>query len=179
MEENKNHSVTLPCVDEPEKGYVLNKGMPRFVGRTEIRRLRRVIDEKNVLIEKFKSYDHERKEYYAAFMDDYREMKDSFDLFSQELLNVVEDGDISQSEHKKFLKLYKNWFIYKSKADLYKDKLAAARESVRDIKEDIRKLEELLGRLQLDSTGDIEVVITRMVTMLKYLDTLQSKMIVN
>ena len=49
---------------EPEKPYILNKGLPRFVGDTEFKRLRAVIDEKNALIEKFKAYDEERKAYY-------------------------------------------------------------------------------------------------------------------
>ena len=49
---------------EPEKSYILNKGLPRFVGDTEFKRLRAVIDEKNALIEKFKAYDEERKAYY-------------------------------------------------------------------------------------------------------------------
>ena len=170
-------SDRLPSSEEPERGYVMNKGMPRFVGKTEIARLRKVVEEKNALIEKFKKYDEERKAYYAAFMEEYKEMKDSYDLFNQELLKVVEEGDMSQSEHKKFLKLYRNWFIYKSKATLYKEKLAAARQSVRDIKDDIRKIEDLLGKYIIGSTSDMEVVIARMFAMRKHLDTLQSKMI--
>ena len=162
-------SDRLPSSEEPERGYVMNKGMPRFVGKTEIARLRKVVEEKNALIEKFKKYDEERKAYYAAFMEEYKEMKDSYDLFNQELLKVVEEGDMSQSEHKKFLKLYRNWFIYKSKATLY--------QSVRDIKDDIRKIEDLLGKYIIGSTSDMEVVIARMFAMRKHLDTLQSKMI--
>ena len=48
--------------DDPVKGYVLNKGMPRFVGKTEIVRLRKVVDEKNAIIEKFQKYDEENYE---------------------------------------------------------------------------------------------------------------------
>ena len=179
MEENIREPALKAVPDEPERGYVLNKGMPRFVGRTEFRRLRMIIDEKNALIEKFRKYDEERKEYYSAFMDEYKEMKDSFDLFSQELLKVVDDGDMTPSEHKKFLKLYKNWFTYKSKAEYYKDKLAAARENVRDVRDDIRKFEDLIGKIELGNTGDIELVTQRLFSMRKHLDTLQAKMIVN
>ena len=163
--------------DDPVKGYVLNKGMPRFVGKTEIVRLRKVVDEKNAIIEKFQKYDEERKAYYAAFMEEYAELKESFDLFSHELLKVVEDGAMSESEHKKFLKLYRNWFTYKSKAELYKGKLAAARESVRDVKEDIKKIEDFLGKFVIGNTSDMELIVTRLFTMRKHLDTLQSKMI--
>lgn len=163
--------------EEYGRGYVPNKGLPRFVGQTEITRLRKVVDEKNALIEQFKKYDVERKAYYAAFMEEYNEMKESFDLFNQELLKVVEDGDLSQSEHKKFLKLYRNWFTYKSKAELYKGKLAAARESVRDVKEDIKKIENFLDKFVIGNTSDMELIVTRLFTMRKHLDTLQSKMI--
>lgn len=180
MMECNNIEADKPLAQQqPERGYVANKGMPRFVGKTEITRLRKVVEEKNALIEKFKKYDEERKAYYSTFMEEYNEMKESFDLFSQELLEVVEDGDMSQSEHKKFLKLYKNWFTYKSKAELYKGKLANARESVRDVKDDIKKLEDLLGRYLIGSTSDLELIITRMFTMRKHLDTLQSKMILD
>ena len=176
MEENIIEPAVKAMSDEPERGYVPNKGMPKFVGKTEFRRLRKIIDEKNALIEKFKKYDEERKEYYSAFMDDYKEMKESFDLFSQELLKVVDDGEMAPSEHKKFLKLYKNWFTYKSKAEYYKNRLVSARESVRDVRDDVGKLEDLLGRLALGSPGYIEVVVQRMMVMRKHLDILQSKL---
>lgn len=157
--------------------YVLNKGLPRFVGRTEIRRLSKVIDEKNALIEKFKKYDEERKAYYAERMEEYQEMQESFNQFMQELMKVVEDGELDQSEQKKFLKLYTNWFKYKNNAELYKDKLASARQSVRDIRDDFKKFEEMVSRMEFGSTTEIEQVISRIYTMRKHLDTLQSKMI--
>ena len=59
-----------------ENGYSPNRGMPRFVGSTEIRRLSKVIEEKNALIEKFRKYDEERKAYYADFMEEYEAMKE-------------------------------------------------------------------------------------------------------
>ena len=51
-------------------------------------------------------------------------------------------------------------------------------ESVRDIKDDLRKLEELLGKLEYETTTDLEHVVSRMFTMRKHLDTLQSKLLV-
>lgn len=159
-----------------EKGYRPNSGMPAFVGNTEIKRLNKVLDEKNALIEKFRKYDEERKAYYAERMEEYEEMKNSFDQFSEELLKVVDDGDMEQSEYRKFLKLYRNWFIYKANADLYKSKLADARDSVRDLREDIKKLEDSLVKLDIDKINDLEVLALRMCTMRKHLDTLQMKM---
>ena len=42
--DNNQLSVSQPMADEPEKGYILNLGMPRFVNETEIRRLRKVVN---------------------------------------------------------------------------------------------------------------------------------------
>ena len=176
--DNNQLSVSQPMADEPEKGYILNLGMPRFVNETEIRRLRKVVKEKNALIEKFKKYDEERKAYYAERKEEYDAMKQSFDQFSLELAKAVEDGELDASEHGKFMKLYRHWYTYKCRQELYKGKLAEARHSVREVRDDLSKLEALLGVLPLTSTSGLEQVVNRMITMRKHLDTLQSKMIV-
>lgn len=179
----KGPETTSPVMEQasdmPEKGYVLNKGLPRFVGHTEIKRLRKVVEEKNALIEKFKKYDEVRKAYYADLMEEYEEMKSSFDQFTLELMNTVEDGDIDSSEQKKILKLYRNWYTYKRKQDLYKEKLVDARHSVKDLREDLTKLENLLGKLSFGNTTEVEQVVERMFVMRKHLDTLQAKIIVD
>lgn len=75
--EKMDKAVNKETQESDVKPYILNKGLPRFVGRTEFRRLDKVIQEKNALIERFKQYDEERKAYYAGFIEDYNEMKES------------------------------------------------------------------------------------------------------
>jgi chromosome segregation ATPase len=178
MEENICNPDNIAEAKESENGYSPNRRLPRFVGPTEIRRLNKVVEEKNALIEKFRKYDEERKAYYADFMEEYEAMKDSFDQFTQELQKVFEDNGREVSDYRKVLRLYRNWLNYKNHAEHYKDKLAGARESVRDIKDDLRKLEELLGQLEYETTTNLEHVVSRMFTMRKHLDTLQSKLLV-
>lgn len=178
MEDQSNIPDKETGQNEFENGYSPNRRMPRFVGSTEIRRLSKVIEEKNSLIEKFRKYDEERKAYYADFMEEYESMKESFDQFTLELKNILDDEGREPSEYKKVLRLYRNWLTYKNNAEHYKDKLASARESVREIKDDVRKLEEVLGQLDLESMSGLEHVVSRMFAMRKHLDTLQSKMLV-
>ena len=178
MEDKTSYLNNSGRLMEREDGYSPNRRLPHFVGPTEIRRLNKVIAEKNALIEKFREYDEERKAYYAGFMEEYEAMKESFEQFTQELQKVFEDEERAPSDYKKILRLYRNWLDYKNNAERYKEKLAAARESVSDVREDIAKLEELLGRLEFDCTSDLEHVVARMFTMRKHLDVLQSKMLV-
>ena len=162
---------------EPEKGYVINKGMPRFVGDVEIKRLRKVVDEKNAAIEKFKKYDEERKAYYAEFLEEYSEMKSLFDKFTEELSKVVDDGKMTASEHKRFMKLYGHWLTYKTHAMLYKNALATARQSVKDLVKDLKVLEALVV-----NAGDmtlIEQLTERIHIMHQHLDTVRSRLVID
>ena len=163
--------------EQQEKGYVINKGMPRFVGDTEIKRLRKVVDEKNALIEKFKKYDEERKAYYAELMDEYNEMKSSFTQFTDELKKVMEDGEMTHSEYKRFIKLYGHWLTYKNHVMLFKNALATARQSVKDLVKDLKVLEALVV-----NAGDmtlIEQLTDRIHVMHQHLDTVRSRLEVN
>ncbi len=178
MEDKTNRPDHSVVAAEQQEGYSPNRRLPPFVGPTELRRLNKVIEEKNALIEKFKKYDEERKAYYADFVEEYDAMKESFEQFSQELKKVFEDEGREPSDYKKMLRLYRNWLKYKNNAEHYKDKLAAARESVREIKDDVRKLEEVLGQLDLESISSLEHVVSRMFAMRKHLDTLHSKILV-
>lgn len=174
-----NSELLVPAMEqevvESEKSYVVNKGMPAFVGRTEINRLRKVIDEKNALIEKFKKYDEERKVYYANLQSDYDELKASHDQFSEELLSVLANGDIDEPEYKKFIKLYHHWLSYKQRQEYYRNKLADARSSVRDLLSDIVALEAMSEGVPVDSFSTVDNFVRRMIIMRQHLDTLVSK----
>lgn len=160
---------------EPEKGYVINKGMPSFVGDVEIKRLRKVVDEKNALIDKYKKYDEERKAYYANFMEEYSEMKESFTQFTEELMKVVENGEMSHSEHKRFMKLYGKWLTYKNHATLYKNTITTARHSVKDLVQDLKVLETLV--LNAGDMTLLEQLTDRIHVMHQHLDTVRSRLV--
>lgn len=158
-----------------EKGYVINKGMPAFVGDVEIKRLRKIVDEKNAAIESFKKYDEERKAYYANFMEEYSEMKESFTQFTEELAKVVEDGEMSQSEYKRFVKLYGKWVTYKNHAMLYKNAIATAWHGVKNLVQDLKVLEALVI-----NAGDMTLLkqlTDRIHVMHQHLDTVRSRLV--
>lgn len=51
MEENTCNPDNIAEAKESKNGYSPNRRIPRFVGPTEIRRLSKVVEEKNTLIE--------------------------------------------------------------------------------------------------------------------------------
>ena len=163
--------------DENIQPYVLNKGLPRFVGHTEIKRLRKVVDEKNALIEKFKKYDEDRKAYYAGLLEENEELKESLTHFSEELMKVVQEGDMTDSEYKKFLKLYGRWLTYKNDMNRYKGHIAIARQGIKDLEQDLKKLENMVvdaGEMTL-----LERLTERIHVMHQHLDTVRSRLTTN
>ena len=182
--------------DENIQPYVLNKGLPRFVGQTEIKRLRKVVEEKNALIEKFKKYDEERKEYYKNIQDlvDRLESENSElkkenaklltnveklrkkqePLFAPELRGLMESGDMTASEYEKFMNLYAYWLQHRNDVMFYKSRLKTGRGSVKDLKSDIQSIKAILM-----NAGDMELLdrlSERMLSMTAHLDTLLQRL---
>lgn len=62
------------------KEHVCNKDLV-LTPEQEIRRLRKIIEEKNRCIEGFKKYDAERKVYYSRFMANYKLIEEEFERF--------------------------------------------------------------------------------------------------
>ena len=181
---------------ETEKGYIINKGMPRFVGTTEIKRLRKVIEEKNAAIDAFKKYDDERKEYYKNIQNlvdrlegENAELKKEIvklqtnveklrkkqePLFAPELRKLMESGDMTASEYDKFMNLYAYWLQHRNDVMFYKSRLKTGRGSVKDLKSDIQSIKAILM-----NAGDIELLdrlSERMLSMTAHLDTLQQRL---
>ena len=181
---------------EPEKSYILNKGLPRFVGDTEFKRLRAVIDEKNALIEKFKAYDEERKAYYKDIQnlvdrltDEKKALheenaklcktieklrKKQEPLFAPELRQLMETGEMTASEYEKFMNLYAFWLQHRNDVMFYKSRLKTGRGSVKDLKGDIQSIKAILM-----NAGDMELLdrlSERLLSMTAHLDTLQQRL---
>lgn len=181
MAEVTNSNISLQEESQPEKGYVLNKGLPPFVADTEIRRLRKVVEEKNALIEKFKKYDEERKNYVAALqklVDDAKQetadMKEFVDSFKEDIQEVCVNEEVSQDDYEQMVKLFSQWYTYKNHSKLYQGKLKSARSSIRDLKDDLTRLETILK-----GVGDFRTatqVSDRFVQIRLHLDTLMSKL---
>lgn len=198
MKEGQNTNLEHSSEQEQQEvpAYVLNKGLPRFVGQTEIKRLRKVVEEKNALIEKFKKYDEERKEYYKNIQDlvDRLESENSElkkenaklltnveklrkkqePLFAPELRGLMESDDMTASEYEKFMNLYAYWLQHRNDVMFYKSRLKTGRGSVKDLKSDIQSIKAILM-----NAGDMELLdrlSERMLSMTAHLDTLQQRL---
>ena len=77
--------------------------------KQEIVRLRKVVDEKNSLIERFKSYDDERKKYYAQVDENYKIMEQKFSEIN-EAIGKCEGLDSNSKEYyQRFMSNLKLW----------------------------------------------------------------------
>lgn len=92
---------------EEVKPYMLNRDL-QFTPLCEIKRLRKVIEEKDALIAKFKKYDEERKSYYRRFEQNYQMMEEKFGDFL-EAINECDDIDACSKDFYKevVMRLYK------------------------------------------------------------------------
>lgn len=171
----REEGASVQNAEQPVKCYVTNKGMPPFVGDVEIKRLRKIIDEKNVIIEAFKKYDEERKEYYAGMADDLKELKSAFDQFNMELLKVVDDGEMTKSEYRRFMKLYANWLAYKNEVIMYKNLFFSVRQSLKELGDDLNTLERITRGISEMSL--LEQVTERIYVMRQHLTSTRSRLI--
>lgn len=134
---------------EEDRGYAFNRHLELGL-RQENTRLRKALAERNrqfqALVEKYRSYDEERKAYYAAFEEEYADMKESFDSFNEELLKVSDDGTFRDGERKSILRLFRNWYTYKKNAAYYHDRLASGRKAVKGIEKDVESIRELIRK---------------------------------
>ena len=77
--------------EEEMKAYIPNRNLQLTLSG-EVKRLRKVIEEKDALITKFKKYDEERKSYYRRFEQNYEMMEERFNEFL-EAINDCDDID--------------------------------------------------------------------------------------
>lgn len=133
-----------------QKGHAPNKCLPRFVGDAEIKSLRKVVDEKNAVIEKFKASDEEQKTCIAGLQkelaktkEEYADLKEFADSFKEELEEVFVNNDISQDDYSWLVKIFGQWYTYKNHSKFYLGKLQSASSCIRDLKDDLTELEEI------------------------------------
>ena len=75
------------------KAYIPNRNLQLTLS-SEVKRLRKVIDEKDALIAKFKRYDEERKQYYHRFEQNYEMMEERFNELADAInsCDEIDDG---------------------------------------------------------------------------------------
>lgn len=83
--------------EEEVKAYIPNRNLQLTLS-SEVKRLRKVIDEKDALIAKFKRYDEERKQYYHRFEQNYEMMEERFN----ELADAINSCDELDDGTKEF-----------------------------------------------------------------------------
>lgn len=79
--------------EEEVKAYIPNRNLQLTLS-SEVKRLRKVIDEKDALIAKFKRYDEERKQYYHRFEQNYEMMEERFNELADAInsCDEIDDG---------------------------------------------------------------------------------------
>ena len=79
--------------EEEVKAYIPNRNLHLTLSG-EVKRLRKVIEEKDALITKFKKYDEERKAYYRRFEQNYQMMEERFNELADAInsCDEIDDG---------------------------------------------------------------------------------------
>lgn len=126
--------------EEEMKAYTPNLNLQLTLS-SEVNRLRKVIEEKDELISKFKRYDEERKSYYRRFEQNYEIMEERFN----ELLDAINSCDEFEAGTKEF---YNSIImrLYKGKVDADKEKsvLQIALSDLQKLQEGFDNLEWLI-----------------------------------
>ena len=128
--------------EEEEKIWIPNRKL-QLTQKAEIERFKKVIQEKDTLIEKFKRYDEERKAYYHRFEQNYALMEERFN----ELADAINDCDEIDDGTKEF---YKEVIMR-----LYKGKVATDKEKsvIQKAFSDLNKLQDCFNNMEFVMQG--------------------------
>lgn len=127
--------------EEEMKAYTPNLNLQLTLS-SEVNRLRKVVEEKNALIAKFKRYDEERKAYYRRFEQNYDMMEERFN----ELLDAINSCDEFDPGTKDFynaivMRLYNG----RIEADKEKSVLQIALSDLQKLQEGFDNLEFMIS----------------------------------
>ena len=176
MNGNRNDNILLPRPETSQTGNIPDKGYPCSGGDTEVDRLAKIIEEKDVLIERLKKESDGRKEDLDRLQGSHDSMKEFTDSFCEELKKICADGELNENEYGQITKLYGQWYIYKKNCQLYKGKLKGGRSCVHDIKDDLDKLEALLP--EVVTIAAMRKMTDRIFIMRQHLEILQGKLLI-
>jgi GTP1/Obg family GTP-binding protein len=138
MEEKFGQKLT----EEEVRAYIPNRNLQLTLSG-EVKRLHKVIEEKNECIAKFKRYDEERKAYYRRFEQNYEMMEERFNEF----LEVTNDCDEIDDGTKEF---YKEVVmrLYQGKVNSDKDKSVFQKAL-----SELNKLQDCLNNMEFVMMG--------------------------
>lgn len=123
--------------EEEVKAYIPNRNL-QLTQVSEIKRLRKVIEEKDALINKFKKYDEERKIHYHRFEQNYEMMEERFNEFLEAINDCDDIDDGSKDFYKEVvMRLYQG----KVKTDKEKSVLQTSLTQLSKMQETINNLE--------------------------------------
>jgi hypothetical protein len=126
---------------------ILNKDL-QLTPESEIKRLNKVIAEKNRCIEAFKKYDAERKEYYSSLEAKYKYMEDEFNRFVKAV-----DEDCNHTTAKQVSGLLTNFrqFSYGARFNKLQGQIESARVNFAKLKEAFERFVSSESFIYLDS----------------------------
>ena len=132
--------------------------------RTEMERLLKELEEKDLLLAEYRKRDEESRAEAARLRSDYDDMKEFCDSFR--------DEEISCSEHDQIMALYGRWHAYKVDAFRYRDSLKNARGCVHILKNDLKKLEGMFKKVSPSAAQARD----RITVMRRHLEALNRKL---
>lgn len=150
------------------KAYIPNLHL-ELTPQAEIRRLRKVIDEKNDCIAKFKKYDEERKAYYHRFEQNYEMMEEQYNEW-RELI----DEECGKGSAKKFDKLKKE---YQEKKQKCSASVAGLNEVAQSLPKLIEMLREMLAFAETRNQYQETFYKTKLGSAMAYVDRLLTKVV--
>lgn len=154
--------------EEEDRGYIPNRKL-QLTQKAEIVRLKKVIEEKNALIDKFKKYDEERKLHYSRFEQNYEMMEEQYNEWRSFI-----DDELGEKTVKKFEKLKKE---YQEK----KAKCAASVVGLNEVEQALPKLIAMLREMyafaETRSTTQETFYKTKLGSAMAYVDRLLTKVV--
>lgn len=140
--------------------------------RTEMERLLKEMEEKDLLLAEYKKREEESRAEAARLRSDFDDMKEFCDSFREEIEKLLVDEEISCSEHDQIMALYGRWHAYKVDAFRYRDSLKNARGCVHILKNDLKKLEGMFKKVSPSAAQARD----RITVMRRHLEALNRKL---
>jgi uncharacterized protein (DUF488 family) len=128
--------------EEEEKIWIPNRNL-QLTQKAEIERLKKVIQEKDALIEKFKRYDAERTDYCHRLEQNYALMEERFGEFADAINECDEIDDGTKEFYKEVI------------MRLYKGKVATDKEKsvIQKAFSDLKKSQDCFNNMELVMMG--------------------------
>lgn len=157
-----------PLTEEEFKAYIPNRNL-ELIGRTEINRLRKVIEEKNDLILRYKKHDAERSVYLQRLKKSHDMMEEQYNEWKQ-----VIDDENGKASSKKFNKLIQEYKDKKQCLSSCESGLGNIQKSLTDIS---GMLKEILDFSMTDGYDNSIYYQNKINSIMSYISSVRSNII--